>query len=77
MPIRHVQIYYTRITMMENKMHWLPLLFLVVLASCISKERQNEQPASAKQIIIFETDLGNDIDDALALDMLYKYLRCR
>lgn len=74
MPIRHVQIYYTRITMMENKMHWLPLLFLVVLASCISKERQNEQPASAKQIIIFETDLGNDIDDALALDMLYKYL---
>ncbi len=26
-----------------------------------------------KQTIIFETDLGNDIDDALALDMLYKY----
>ena len=26
-----------------------------------------------KQKIIFETDLGNDIDDALALDMLYKY----
>ena len=24
--------------------------------------------------IIFETDLGNDIDDALALDMLYKYM---
>lgn len=23
--------------------------------------------------VIFETDLGNDIDDALALDMLYKY----
>ena len=23
--------------------------------------------------IIFETDMGNDIDDALALDMLYKY----
>ena len=24
--------------------------------------------------IIFDTDMGNDIDDALALDMLYKYM---
>lgn len=24
--------------------------------------------------IIFETDMGNDVDDALALDMLYKYV---
>jgi inosine-uridine nucleoside N-ribohydrolase len=24
--------------------------------------------------IIFETDIGNDVDDALALDMIYKYL---
>jgi inosine-uridine nucleoside N-ribohydrolase len=24
--------------------------------------------------VIFETDMGNDIDDALALDMLYKYM---
>lgn len=34
-------------------------------------------PAMAqKQIpnIIFETDMGNDVDDALALDMFYKYL---
>ena len=23
--------------------------------------------------VIFDTDMGNDIDDALALDMLYKY----
>jgi hypothetical protein len=23
--------------------------------------------------IIFETDMGNDVDDALALDMIYKY----
>ena len=27
--------------------------------------------------IIFETDMGNDVDDALALDMLYKYNRQR
>lgn len=27
--------------------------------------------------IIFETDMGNDVDDALALDMLYKYNKQR
>ncbi len=34
-------------------------------------------PAIAQQNvprIIFETDMGNDVDDALALDMIYKYL---
>lgn len=25
--------------------------------------------------VIFETDMGNDVDDALAIDMLYKYAR--
>lgn len=25
------------------------------------------------QLIIFDTDMGNDVDDALALDLLYKY----
>lgn len=29
---------------------------------------------SSKTTIIFETDMGNDVDDALALDMIYKYL---
>ena len=28
-----------------------------------------------RQNIIFETDMGNDVDDALAIDMLYKYAR--
>lgn len=55
---------------MNNKMYRLPLLLLVFLASCATKKRQNEQPLSGEQKIIFETDLGNDIDDALALDML-------
>lgn len=34
-------------------------------------------PATAQQKIpkiIFETDIGNDVDDALALDMIYKYM---
>ena len=28
---------------------------------------------TAQKNIIFETDMGNDVDDALAIDMLYKY----
>lgn len=28
-----------------------------------------------KQTVIFETDMGNDVDDALAIDMLYKWHR--
>ncbi|WP_029905360.1 nucleoside hydrolase [Prevotella sp. 10(H)] len=31
---------------------------------------KNSQPIN----IIFDTDMGNDVDDALALDMLYKYI---
>ncbi|MGN0234183.1 MAG: nucleoside hydrolase [Bacteroidaceae bacterium] len=31
------------------------------------------QVIQAKQNIIFETDMGNDLDDAWALDMLHKY----
>lgn len=33
-----------------------------------------ESPADPIPNIIFETDMGNDVDDALALDMIYKYL---
>jgi len=40
---------------------------LTLLAGCSTKV---EQPLPA---VIFETDMGNDIDDALALDMLFKY----
>ena len=28
-----------------------------------------------RQNVIFETDMGNDVDDALAIDMLYKYAK--
>lgn len=38
---------------------------------------QNEKSAAAEapapEKIIFETDLGNDVDDVMAMDMLYKY----
>ena len=41
----------------------------VLIAACAPK-----QVAEAPVNIIFETDMGNDIDDAMALDMLYKYV---
>lgn len=42
------------------------LLLALCLMTAMSAQRQN---------IIFETDMGNDVDDALAIDMLYKYDR--
>lgn len=43
---------------------------LGLLASC---NGNNSRKESRQMNIIFETDLGNDVDDALAMDMLYKY----
>ena len=40
------------------------------LLGCGKKEQQ--VPVSPVNVI-FETDMGNDVDDALALDLLYKY----
>jgi hypothetical protein len=53
------------------------VIFLLsfLLASCNnSKSENNNKLLSDKPIIIFETDIGNDVDDALALDMIYKYV---
>lgn len=50
----------------------LVFIFLVVpvlLAGCSAEKHQDDRLR-----VIFETDIGNDIDDALALDMLYKYM---
>ncbi len=46
------------------------LIFGIILlfASCA------EKVVSDAPNIIFETDMGNDIDDAMALDMIYKYM---
>lgn len=44
---------------------------VVVAAGCGNKTvEEPEGPMS----VIFETDMGNDVDDALALDLLYKYM---
>jgi inosine-uridine nucleoside N-ribohydrolase len=45
-------------------------LLIPAFQSCTIFVEQQTQPLP----VIFETDMGNDIDDALALDMLYKYM---
>ncbi len=47
-----------------------------LLGGCSSPKAGSTEEAigESKEKIIFETDMGNDVDDALALDMLYKYV---
>lgn len=61
--------------MRKNKLYLVGLLALA-LSSCTSsgKKQQDTEVTSNAERIILETDIGNDVDDALALDMLYKYL---
>ncbi|MDR1172014.1 MAG: nucleoside hydrolase [Bacteroidales bacterium] len=54
------------------KCYFLVLLTgFFLLAGCVSSTKKQQNKSGIP--IIFETDMGNDIDDALALDMLYKY----
>lgn len=48
----------------------LASLMLLSLSTSIAVQAQR---SAGTQLIIFDTDMGNDIDDALALDLLYKY----
>lgn len=48
------------------------IIFTVYLTSCVTKGQRDN--TTLTNSIILETDIGNDVDDALALDMLYKYL---
>lgn len=50
---------------------WMLLTVIVFgFAACA----QNQPQKQDKLQLIFETDIGNDVDDALALDMIYKYI---
>lgn len=54
----------------------LQVILLFFSVGCKSKNTEKEVVENSDPVpvkIIFETDMGNDIDDALALDMLYKY----
>lgn len=59
------------------------ILFLLNCSSCKNVSAFNSydknvnmpvEDSNTPISIIFETDMGNDVDDALALDMIYKYL---
>lgn len=57
----------------EKMKHILMLLTILVsltFVSCGHDVRKNDE----KIRIILETDIGNDVDDALAMDMLHKYI---
>lgn len=62
---------------MEGKIRtWIyPGMVICLLSSCAgAKQPQSRNAMKDVPVnVIFETDMGNDIDDALALDMLYKY----
>jgi len=51
-------------------------LALLLLGAQVLSGQHNTHPfrSEGKLNVILDTDMGNDIDDALALDMLYKYM---
>ena len=53
------------------KMVFVFIAIAITMMACAQTKKMiaNKTPVS----VIFETDMGNDVDDALALDMLYKY----
>lgn len=57
---------------MKKNTHFI-ILAALTLASC---GNQPKEMAGTDDIVnfIMETDIGNDVDDALAMDLLYKYL---
>lgn len=59
---------------MKNNVLFLSFILSIILfTNCDSKANNNGQTLAPINVI-FDTDMGNDIDDALALDMLYKYM---
>ena len=51
------------------------MMLSLAMSGCNGKKQENNIPLIDDNTmkVIFETDMGNDVDDALALDMLIKY----
>ena len=50
-------------------------ILLLMLATIAMVAACTMTASAAKPVkIIFDTDMGNDVDDVVALDMLYKYV---
>lgn len=54
---------------MKSRIFLLIFLALAVIVSCCPSQQED-----GRIKIILETDIGNDVDDALAMDMLHKYI---
>ncbi len=52
---------------------FLALISLIAACNSNSKVKEDISIKEEPLRIIFDTDMGNDVDDALAIDMLYKY----
>ena len=59
---------------MKNQFLLLLVVVFLFTGCNTSTKKTQEDNTPSKISIIFETDMGNDVDDALALDMLYKYI---
>lgn len=46
---------------------------MLLYEAAFAQAQAHPYPAKNKMSVIFDTDMGNDIDDVLALDMLFKY----
>ena len=57
---------------MRRLFTFMVLLALTINTTCNAKKTKDA--GQKPQLVIFETDMGNDVDDALALDILYKYM---
>ena len=60
---------------MKQTILFTAIIAFIVVGCSGKKAETSQQSANTEPInIIFDTDMGNDVDDALALDMLYKYI---
>lgn len=64
---------------MDIKHFGLAAIAIFSMTACGNKKTATDETAAndAPIKVIFETDMGNDVDDALALDMLIKYVEDR
>jgi inosine-uridine nucleoside N-ribohydrolase len=60
--------------MMKQKTINLSVLITMMSFGWVACSPPSAQGGQEKIKLIFETDMGNDVDDALALDMIYKYV---
>ena len=62
------------ITLDTNCQNKMKKLFIAAFAALAILSSCKDEVADNRVNIIFETDFGNDVDDAIAMDMLFKYV---